>query len=105
MKVVGKTSALQSYQKLSNNCSLLILIAFIHIFHSKERFSNFERPAKKQKLLCDRKIILIKGWGEVALFLKIRNRISILVLKNIAYISGFSLNFILQAVLENQGFI
>lgn len=41
----------------------------------------------------------------MALPLKIGNRTSILVLKNIAYISGFPLNLVSLAVLEDQGFI
>ena len=105
MKVVGKASALQSYQKSSDNCSLLDSAASVHVFHSKERFSNFKRPARRQGLLCGGGIVPIEGWGEVALPLKIGNRTSILVLKNVAYISDFPLNLVSLAVLEDQGFI
>ena len=41
----------------------------------------------------------------MALFLKIENRISILILRNIAYTSGFTLNLVSLAVLDDQGFI
>ena len=105
VKVVGKASALQNYQKSSNNCSLLDLAASVHVFHSKERFSNFKWPVKRQELQCGGGIIPIEGWGKIALPLKIRNRTSILVLKNVTFISDFLLNILLLAVLENQGFI
>ena len=105
MKVVGKASALQSYQKLSNNCSHFDSATFAYVFHSKERFNNFKTTARKQELLCDGAIVPIEGWGEVALFLSIGNRTLILMLRNVAYISGFLLNLVLLAVLEDQGFI
>ena len=102
---MGKASALQNYQKLFNNCSRFDLATSVHVFYSKKRFSNFKRPARKQRLLCGRKIVPIQDWGKVALFLKIGNRTLILILRNVAYISGFSLNLVLLAVLEDQGFI
>lgn len=61
IKVVGKALALQSYKKLSNNCLLLNSAASIFVFVSKERFNNFKRSAKRQKLLCNREIVLIEG--------------------------------------------
>ena len=105
MKVVGKILALESYQKSFTNCFPLDLTAFIHVFHLKERFSNFKRSARRQKLLYNRGIITIKGWGEVTLLLKIRNRTSIFALKNVTYITDFLLNFVLLTVLKDQGFI
>lgn len=73
VKVVSKTLALQSYQKLSNNYLLLDSAIFVYIFYLKKRFSNFGRPAKRQGLLFNKKIILIKSWEEVSLILKIQN--------------------------------
>lgn len=95
---------LQSYKKLPENCSLLDLATSIHVFCSKEKFSYFKRPAGRQRLVCSKEIVPIESWREEILPLKIENRISILVLKKIAYISGFPLNPISLAILENQGF-
>lgn len=60
MKIIGKALALQSYQKLSDNYSLLDSAAFVYIFDLKERFSNFKKWTKRQRLLSDKKIIPIK---------------------------------------------
>lgn len=61
VKVISETLAFQSYQKSSDNCSLLNSAASIHVFHSKERFSNFKRPARRQELLYGKKIVQIEG--------------------------------------------
>lgn len=83
VKIVGKAFVLQNYQKSSNNCSLFDSAAFVYIFSLKKRFSNFKRPAKRQRFYYSRRIVPIEGWEEVALFLKIENWTLILVLKNI----------------------
>lgn len=105
MKVVSKILALESYQKSFDNCLLLESTTFLYVFYLKERFSNLKRFVKKQKLLYSGEIIPIKGWREMTLSLRIKNQNSILVLKNVNYVSGFLLNLVLLAVLENQGFI
>ena len=105
MKVIDKVLVLENYQKSSNKYSLLESAASLYVFYLKERFSNFKRSIKKQRLLYSEKIIPIKGWGEMALLLKIKNQNSIFVLKNIKYVSGFLLNLVLLAVLGDQGFI
>ena len=61
MKVVGKALVLQTYQKSFNNCSLLDSAAFVYVFHSKERFSNFKKLARRQNLQYDGGIIPIEG--------------------------------------------
>lgn len=103
---VGTALAIQIYKdkQLSENHSLFNSTASVHVFYSKKRFSYFKRPTKKQSLLYDRELVSIEGWGEVSLPLKVENQISLLVLKNVAYISSFSLNLVLLGVLENQSF-
>lgn len=53
---------------------------------------------------CGGEIVPIEGWGEVFLPMKVENRTSILMLRNVAYISNFPLNFILLGTLERKGF-
>ena len=104
--MVGRASALQSYRdkRFTENCSLLDSAASVHVFHSKERFSYMRRPTRRQGLLRGGGVVPIEGWGEVTLPLKVGNRTSILVLKNVAYISNFPLNLVSLATLEDQGF-
>ena len=73
MKVVGKALILQNYKKLFENCLLLDLTTFIYVLYSKERFNNFKKFAKRQKLLYEENIALIKDWRKIALLLKVGN--------------------------------
>ena len=50
VKVVGKALALQSYQKSFNNSLILDMTASVHVFHSKERFSNIKRLVRREGL-------------------------------------------------------
>lgn len=61
MKVVGKASILEIYQKLSNNYSLFDSTTSVYVFYSKKRFRNFKKPATRQKLLYGKGIISIEG--------------------------------------------
>ena len=85
-----------------NNYSLLDSVAFVHVFHDKDKFTNFRRVTKSQRLFYGTKIITIKSWGEISLTLKIENQISILILKEVAYILTFYLNLVLLDYLENK---
>lgn len=82
---------LQKYKKVSKNYLLLDLIFFIYVFYLKERFSDFKKLIRRQKLLYNKKIVLIKSWVKVVLSLKVKNWTSILILKNVTYISNFLL--------------
>lgn len=44
-----------------NDYPLLDFAAFVHKFYNKNRFTNFRKATKDQKLLCDIDIIAIKG--------------------------------------------
>lgn len=103
---VGVAAAVQSYKdtRLPKGCTLLDSAASVHVCHTKERFSNFRRPKGKRGLLCGGGLVPIEGWGEVALPIKVENQTSVLLLKNVAYISNFSLNLVSLGVLEDQGF-
>ena len=70
---MGRASALQSYNLPPGRSSLTLLdsAASVHIFHTKERFSHFRRPLKREGLLCSSGVVPIEGWGEVALPLKV----------------------------------
>ena len=104
VRIVSKTLAIQSYKNERLSTTLLDSAASVHVFNSKDRFSNFRRPARRQKLKCGGGIMPIKGWGEVSLPMKVGNRTSILMLRNIAYVSNFPLNLILLRTLERKGF-
>ena len=104
MSVVGKVLAIQSYKNKRLSTTLLNSTASVHVFYSKDRFSNFKRPIKRQKLKCDRGIMPIEGWEEVFLSMKIRDWTSMLMLRNIAYVSNFLLNLVLLETLERKGF-
>ena len=56
-----------------NNDLLLDTAASVHVFYDKNKFSNFKRATRGQELLCGIGVIMIKGWGEISLPLKIRN--------------------------------
>lgn len=84
-----------------NNYLLLDLAISIYIFHDKDKFINFKRVIKDQRLLYDTKIIIVKSWGEILLPLRIGNQISILILKEIAYVLDFLLKFVSLDWLEN----
>lgn len=68
------------------------------------KFTNFRRAIRRQGLLCATEVISIKGWGEILLLLRIENRTSILVLKEVPYVSNFLLNLVSLACLEDEGF-
>ena len=104
---MGIASALSHWNVHShnsdNNYSLLNSAAFVHIFHNKNKFTNFRRVTRGQGLLCGTKIIMIKGWGEISLPLRIGNQTSIFILKDIVYIPNFPLNLISLGWLEDKG--
>ena len=85
--------------------TLLDSAASVHVFNQRDRFSNFRRPLSGQGLRCGNDdIIPIEGWGQVSLPLKVRGRIKLLTLHNVAYISNFPLNLVSLGCLQKRGF-
>lgn len=87
-----------------NNYSLLDSVASVHLFHDKDKFTNFKRAIRGQRLLCGTEVIRIEGWREISSLLRIGNRISILILKEVAYVSNFPLNLVSLGCLEDEGY-
>lgn len=62
---MGKVSALSCWDIHSynsdNNYSLLYSAASIYVFYNKDRFANFRRATKDQKMVCDINTITIEG--------------------------------------------
>ncbi len=84
--------------------TLLDSAASVHVFNIKEKFSNFRRALKSQGHLCDSNIMSIEGWGQISLPLKVKVRIKLLTLNNVAYISNFPLNLVSLGCLQKRGF-
>ncbi len=82
----------------------LDLAASVHVFNTKEKFSNFKRALKSQGLLFGSNIISIEGWGQISLPLKVKGKIKLLTLNNMAYISNFPLNLVSLGCLQKRGF-
>ncbi len=105
---MGGVSALSRWDvdehTTDKNYSLLDSAASVRVFHNMNKFTNFRTTTKGQGLLCGTEVIPIKGWGEISLPLKIENRTSILILKEVAYVSNFLLNLVSLACLEDEGF-
>ena len=105
---MGKVLALLRWNMHSynfdNNYLLLDSAASVYVFHDKDRFNNFKRAIKSQRLLCGIDTITIEGWGEISLPLRIGNQKSILILKKVAYVSNFPLNLVLLAYLEDKAY-
>ena len=105
---MGRVLALSDWDIYSHNSDndylLLNSATSVQVFHDKDRFINFRRATKDQRLLCGTETITIEGWGEILLPLKIVNRISILILKEIAYVSYFPLNLVSLTSLEDEGY-
>ncbi len=78
--------------------------ASVHVLNVKEKFSNFKRRLKGQSLLFGSNVISIKGWGQILLPLKVKGRIKLLTLNNVAYISIFLLNLVSLGCLQKCGF-
>lgn len=74
---MGRVSALLRWDMHShnfvNNYALLDSAFFVHVFHNKNRFTNFKKATRDQSLLCGTDTIAIKGWGEISLSLRIRD--------------------------------
>lgn len=87
-----------------NNYSLLDSATSVYIFYDKDKFTNFRRATRDQGSLCNIKVITIEGWGEISLPLRIRNRISILILKEVTYVPNFPLNLVWLGCLEDKGY-
>ena len=84
--------------------SLLDSAASVHVFHTKERFSNLRTSSRDKGLLCGTSYIPIEGWGDISLPLRIGNQTRLLVLKKAALVSDFPLNLVLLTCLEDQGY-
>ena len=105
---MGRVSALLHWDVYSynsdNNYLLLDSAASLHVFYDKDKFNNFRRVTKSQELLSGKKVITIKGWGEISLSLRIRNQTSILILKEVAYVPNFSFNLVSLGCLKDKGY-
>ena len=105
---MGRASALLYWDVHShnsdNNYSLLDSASSVHVFHNKDKFTNFKRATKGQGLLCGKEVITIKGWRKISLPLKIGNRTSILILKEVVYIPNFPLNSVSLGCLKDEGY-
>lgn len=105
---MGRASALSYWDVHShnsdNNYSLLDSAAFVHVFYDKDKFTNFKRATRGQGLLYSTEIITIEGQREVSLPLRIGNRTSILILKEVVYIPNFPLNLVSLGCLKNKGY-
>ncbi len=104
-KVIYRVSAFSEFDLNSwSPNTLLDSAASVHFFNIKERFSNFKRAIKGQGLLFGSKFIAIEGWGQISLPLKVKSRIKLLILNNVAYISNFPLNLVSLECLQKCGF-
>ena len=105
---MGTASALSHWNVHShnsdNNYSLLDSAASVHVFHNKDKFTHFKRATRGQGLLCGTEVIMIEGWGEISLPLRIGNQTSILILKDVAYVPNFPLNLVSLGCLEDKGY-
>lgn len=88
-----------------DNYSLLDSAASVHVFRNKARFANFKRAGRKANLLCGQNVVKIHGWGDISLPLRVGNRVSLLVLKNVAFVPNFPLNLVSLSCLEDQGLV
>ncbi len=84
--------------------TLLDSTASVYVFNTKEKLSNFKRALKGQGLLCGSNVISIEDWGQISLPLKVKGRIKLLTLNNVAYISNFPLNLVSLGCLQKRGF-
>lgn len=57
----------------NNNYLLLDSATFVYVFHDKNKFTNFRKVIRGQRLLYGTKVIIIKGWKEISLPLRIKN--------------------------------
>ncbi len=100
-----RVSALSQFNP--NTLSPVILLdsaASVHVFNIKERFSNFKKGLNGQSLLWGSKIISIKEWGYISLLLKVKCRIKLQTLNNVAWILNFSFNLLSHGCLQKSGF-
>ena len=84
--------------------TLLDSVASVHVFNIKERFLNFKRALKGQGLLYGSNVILIKRLRQSLLLLKVKSRIKLPTLTDLAYILYFSLNLVSLGCLQKRGF-
>ena len=83
---------------------LLDSAASVHVFNTKEKFSNLKRVLKGQGLLYGSNLISIEGWGQISLPLKVKSKIKLLTLNNVAYILNFLSNLVSLGCLQKRGF-
>ena len=104
-KVMYRVSAFSQFDLNARfSVTLLDFAASVHVFNMKERFSNFKKVLKGQSLLCGSDLISIKGWGQITLPLKMKGRIKLLTLNNVAYISSFPLKLVSFGCLQKRSF-
>lgn len=56
-----------------HNYLLYNLATSIYIFYNKNRFTNFKKATKNQKILYNINTIIIKDWGKISLLLRMKN--------------------------------
>lgn len=105
-KVVYRVSSLSQFDlnRTRPPGTLLDSAASVHVFNTKEKFSNFRRSLRGQGLLCGNDVIPVEVWGQISLPLKVKGRIKLLTLNNVAYISNFPLNLVSLGCLQKRGF-
>ncbi len=103
--VVHRVSAFSSFDLNSRSPNkLLDSAASVHVSNTKEKFSNFKRVLKGQGLLYGSNLISIEGWGQISLSLKVKSKIKLLTLNNVAYILNFPSNLVSLGCLQKHGF-
>ena len=108
-RVVGRVLSLSEFKTFSTQetnpeYSLFDSAASVHVFHTKERFSNLRTFSRDKGLLCGTSYVPIEGWGDISLPLRVGNQTRLLALKKVAYLSDFLLNLVLLACLEDQSY-
>ncbi len=100
-----RVSALSPFDLNSQSLDILLdSAASVHVFNIKKKISNFKRALKGQGLLFGGNIISIERWRQISLPLKVKGRIKLLTLNNVANIFDFPLKLVPLGCLQNGGF-
>lgn len=86
----------------NNNYLLFDFVTLVLNFHNKNRFTSFKKAIRGEKLIYGMDTIAIEGWGEMLLLWKIEDWTSILILKEIAYVSNFLFNLVSLIYLKDK---
>ena len=83
-------------------CLILLLLSTFLI--KKKDFQILREHSIVKAFFCGSNVISIEGWGQISLPLKVKGRIKLLTLNNVAYISNFPLNLVSLGCLQKRGF-